>query len=404
MSDGNVAHRLVQCPLMKSNRRELESVRVDQRFALELAYPVLFTEQMFESGNGALREVLTADSGRARVMVVIDGGLADAQPDLASAVRGYFAAHATALELVGEPLVVQGGEQAKSGTHVVDRVLAQLFAARMDRHAYLLALGGGAMLDAVGYAAALFHRGMRLVRAPSTVLAQDDAGIGVKNGVNAFGVKNALGTFAPPHAVINDFDLLRTLPLRDHIAGLAEAIKVALIRDAAFFDWIEREADALRSRDSEATRYVIQRCAELHLAHIRGAGDPYETGSARPLDFGHWSAHKLELLSEHQLRHGEAVAIGMALDTRYAQLRGALDEAACERVLRTIARVGLPLTHSALALTEADGKRAVLRGIEEFREHLGGRLTVTLLEAVGRGVEVHDIDEVTMERAIALLG
>lgn len=404
MSDGTCAPRLVQCRLMESHRSEPEHARVDQRFALELAYPVLFTERMFSAANGALRGLLTADGGRARVMVVIDGGLCAVRADLPAMVRGYFAAHDGALELVGEPLVVPGGEQAKSGTQVVDRVLAELFAQHMDRHAFLLAIGGGAMLDAVGYAAALFHRGMRLVRAPSTVLAQDDAGIGVKNGINAYGVKNALGTFAPPHSVINDFDLLRTLPAREHVAGIAEAIKVALIRDAAFFDWIEQQADALRERERGATRYVIRRCAELHLAHIRGAGDPYETGSARPLDFGHWAAHKLELLSEHALRHGEAVAIGMALDTRYAQLCGALDEASCERVLRTIGRVGLPLTHPALALREPDGKRAVLRGLEEFREHLGGRLTVTLLERIGRGVEVHEIDDVTMERAIALLG
>jgi 3-dehydroquinate synthase len=233
------------------------------------------------------------------------------------------------------------------------------------------------------------------------VLAQDDAGVGVKNGINAFGVKNALGSFAPPFAVVNDFALLDTLPLRDHIAGIAEAIKVALIRDASFFDWIERHAQALRDRAATPTRRLIHRCAELHLAHIRGAGDPFESGSARPLDFGHWAAHKLELLTQHELRHGEAVAIGMALDTRYAQLSQTIDEATAARVLRTIEAVGLPVWHPALELLAEDGAPAVLAGLEDFREHLGGQLTVTMLEAIGRGVEVHEIDRPRMCAAIA---
>jgi 3-dehydroquinate synthase len=235
------------------------------------------------------------------------------------------------------------------------------------------------------------------------VLAQDDAGVGVKNGVNAFGAKNALGTFAPPFAVINDFALLASLSQRDHIAGIAEAIKVALIRDADFFRWIEAHAGALRAREATATQVLIRRCAELHLQHIREGGDPFETGSARPLDFGHWAAHKLEVLTDHALRHGEAVAIGMVLDTRYAQLVGMVDAATADRVQRVVEAVGLPTHHAGLTLRDADGRSAVLRGLEEFREHLGGVLTVTLLAEVGRGVEVHHIDHGAMQRAIDAL-
>ena len=199
-------------------------------------------------------------------------------------------------------------------------------ALRIDRHSFVLAIGGGALLDVVGFAAATLHRGVRLVRMPTTVLAQNDAGVGVKNGINAFGAKNLLGTFAPPFAVINDSRFLSTLDRRDQIAGMAEAVKVALIRDRGFFAWISAHADALAAFAPDAVDHLIQRCAELHLQHIACGGDPFEQGSARPLDFGHWAAHKLEMLTGHAVRHGEAVAIGIALDCGYSVEAGHLDD------------------------------------------------------------------------------
>lgn len=395
---------LLEWGFMESSRASVarERVRIDQRISLALSYPVIFTEGMFECENQVLAEVLT-DPGVAapsKVVAVVDDGVHRGDGELLARIEAYFSHHAARLALACPPLVVPGGETAKNDSQVVERVLETLFARRLDRHSYLLVVGGGAVLDAVGYAAALFHRGMRLVRAPTTVLAQDDAGVGVKNGINAYGVKNALGTFAPPHAVINDHGLLASLSQRDHVAGIAEAIKVALIRDPDFFAWIEEHAEALRERAVAPTREVIHRCAALHLAHIAGAGDPFESGSARPLDFGHWSAHKLEVLSGHQLRHGEAVAIGMAIDTRYAELTSAIEPEAAARVLETIQRVGLPLWHPTAELTGADGAPLVLDGLEEFREHLGGRLTVTMLAGIGRGREVHEIDRALMIRAI----
>src|SRR4029079_4140447 len=122
----------------------------------------------------------------------------------------------------------------------------------LDRHAFVMAVGGGALLDLVGYAAATTHRGGRLLRVPTTVLAQNDSGVGVKNGVNAFGVKNLVGTFAPPFAVINDLRFLQTLEPRERVAGMAEAVKVALVRDASFFEWMEAEAAGLAAFQAEA--------------------------------------------------------------------------------------------------------------------------------------------------------
>jgi 3-dehydroquinate synthase len=183
---------------------------------------------------------------------------------------------------------------------------------------------------------------------------------------------------------------------------MAEAVKVGLIRDGAFFDWLEHEAAALRRFEPDAVEHMIRRAAQLHLDHIATSGDPFETGSARPLDYGHWSAHRLESLSEHALRHGEAVAIGMALDARYAVQEGRLATGVDERICELLEALRLPLWHEAL-LEEHEGRRAVLDGLEEFRQHLGGRLSITLLEEIGRGVQVDTIDHEGMLAAIEWL-
>ncbi|MDW8311078.1 MAG: 3-dehydroquinate synthase, partial [Verrucomicrobiales bacterium] len=314
-----------------------------------------------------------------------------------------FAARADLPELVCPPVTLPGGEAAKNDWAHVEQVLTLIERHGIDRQSFVLALGGGAFLDVVGLAAALAHRGVRLVRLPSTTLAQCDSGVGVKNGVNAFGKKNFLGTFAPPWAVINDFQLLDSLPARDKRAGLVEAIKVALIRDAAFFAELEAAAVRLRMLESDALRRAIFRCAELHVEHIATSGDPFETGSARPLDFGHWAAHKLEALSGFALRHGEAVAIGLALDTIYSRRIGALDAAAAERVLSLLEAVGFELFTPHLPQDARAMRQMVAEGLEEFREHLGGPLTVTLLRGIGRGFEVHDIHLPTMLGALTEL-
>ncbi|MDF3065518.1 MAG: 3-dehydroquinate synthase [Polyangiaceae bacterium] len=325
------------------------------------------------------------------VFAVLDSGLVAARPKLAEEVSAYAAAFDAQLDLREAPLVVPGGEAVKNDPAIVADLLARLTANKLDKQGVLLAIGGGAVLDAAGYAGSITHRGVRIVRMPSTVLAQNDAGVGVKTSVNAFGSKNFLGTFAPPFAVVNDVELLGTLPERDARAGLAEAVKVALIRDASFFEWLEQNAEGLRCADLSLLEVAVRRCAELHLEHIATGGDPFERGSARPLDYGHWSAHKLETLTQHELRHGEAVSIGMALDACYAVASGMLASAVRDRLVRLLTSLGLPIYHPALSL-QKDEKSVILSGLEEFREHLGGALCVTMLSAVGRGVEVHQMD------------
>ncbi|HEX2676190.1 MAG TPA: 3-dehydroquinate synthase [Polyangiales bacterium] len=365
-----------------------------QRFAVSFDYPVVFTRHAFDPNSGVLREVIARrePNRRHRIFVVLDRGVVDAHPDLVSRVQRYVLAHGHSLELVSEPVIVPGGEAVKQTPGLIEDLQARMHALRIDRHACMVIVGGGAVLDAVGYAAATTHRGVRVVRLPTTVLAQDDAGIGVKNGVNAFGAKNFLGSFAPPFGVICDSAFLDTLSPRDKRAGMAEAVKVALIRDADLFTWLSEHTDDLVRFERKAVEHLVKRGAEIHLQQITQGGDPFELGSARPLDYGHWAAHKLETLTHHRLRHGEAVAIGMALDTRYSVEAGLLGADAGERVIRLLQDLGFTLWDDALALRDARGELAVLAGLEEFREHLGGELTITLLAGIGKSVDVHEMD------------
>lgn len=376
-----------------------------QKLSLTFEYPVYFTRALFSATNETFVHAVTRleHARRHRLVVFLDEGLVACWPGLATDITAYAHLHARHLELLAVPQSVPAGEQAKNTPALISDLQRRLFELGIDRHAYVVAVGGGAVLDAVGFVAATTHRGIRHVRVPTTVLAQNDSGVGVKNGINAFGIKNFLGTFAPPFAVLNDLDFLTTLQARDKIAGMAEAVKASLIRDRSFFEWLERHAGELRAFAPQAVEQLIRRCAELHLRHIAGSGDPFELGSARPLDFGHWAAHKLETLSRHALRHGEAVAIGMALDTRYSVQQGLLGEGHEVRVCRLLERLGFRLWHPAMEQRTAAGGLALLAGLREFREHLGGELTVTLLTDIGRGVEVHEIDESGVERAMAWL-
>jgi 3-dehydroquinate synthase len=360
---------------------------------------VFFTEDVFVPANPVLKDAL-ADGLQKKVLVILEDALAQSQPKLERQIKDYFSVHAAHLQLIRPPLFVAGGEQSKNSITIVTDILSQIDRYHIDRHSYLIAIGGGALLDVAGFAAATAHRGVRHVRIPTTTLSQADSGVGVKNGINAFGKKNFIGTFAPPFAVINDFSLLATLKPRDKRNGYVEAVKVACIRDKNFFDEIERDAEKLILFDPAAMKHLIRRCAELHLEHIATAGDPFETGSARPLDFGHWAAHKLEQLSNFQIPHGEAVAIGIALDVIYSRNIGLLNEKSCERILRLLEQLGFNLFTDELLKADADEHLQILAGLEEFREHLGGKLTITLLKEIGHGVEVHEMNQSKIGEAI----
>ena len=350
---------------------------------------VRFTRHALDTANAALREVFIEDAAIAtrRAVVVIDRGVVAANEGFESRLRAYFDAHAAAMPHICAIEIVPGGEPAKLDTGVTDLVVDLVERHRIDRKSFVIAIGGGAVLDAVGYGAAIAHRGVRLVRIPTTTLAQDDAAMGVKNGINRFGKKNFVGAFAVPYAVLCDESLLCTQDEAVFRSGFSEAVKIALLKDPALFAQIERDAERIAARDLDAASPVVRRSAALHLAHIVEGGDPFEANEARPLDFGHWAAHRLESMSGYALPHGDAVSLGLLLDCRYSNLRGWLPDDEHARIRGCIERLGLPVRHALLAESET-----LLRGLEEFREHLGGRLTVTMLRGIGRGFEVHELD------------
>ncbi|HZK63829.1 MAG TPA: 3-dehydroquinate synthase, partial [Puia sp.] len=305
-----------------------------QSFSVHFEYRVYFTAGIFDADNETLYSFLkerAVPETIQKILFVIDQGVSDTHPRLQEDINRYFKRYPV-VQLAEELLIVPGGEEAKNNLAHFDRITESIHSQRIDRHSYIVALGGGSLLDLAGYAAAVSHRGINLIRIPTTVLSQNDSGIGVKNGINHFGKKNFLGTFAPPVAVFNDDRFLDTLDGRNWRSGISEAVKVALIKDAEFFNWIEAHTPELVSRNRDVMNYLIRRCADLHMQHI-GGPDPFEKGSSRPLDFGHWSAHKLEQLTHFEVLHGEAVAMGIALDSLYSSLAGYLSPAKAERIL-----------------------------------------------------------------------
>lgn len=369
-----------------------------QDIRMRFQYQVVFTRNLFVPTNTALRGALNTDVPPAKVLVFIDRGVRQAWPKLDNWIQSWAAAHADCCNLLGIH-EVPGGEAAKNQPELIDWVGELVHRHKLCRHSFIMVIGGGAVLDAVGFGAAIVHRGIRLLRVPTTVLSQNDSGMGVKNGVNRFGVKNYLGAFAPPSAVFCDLEFLHTLSDRVWISGVAEAFKVACIKDRAFLAELVAGAAALRHREENIGQRMITRTAELHLNHIASAGDPFEFGSSRPLDFGHWAAHRLESMSRFQLLHGEAVAIGMAIDLLCASQLGFISRAEAKSIIQAMSQCGLPVYHPLLK----EDLNGVLLGLEEFREHLGGRLTLAMPCPLGEKTDISQLDRTLVEKAVFLL-
>ncbi|BCX49193.1 3-dehydroquinate synthase [Haloferula helveola] len=363
--------------------------RHDFQIPVNFQHRICFTRGAFAPDNRLLAELLEEGGGR-RVLVFVEEAVAAAWPELKRQIAGYFADLGHDWRGVS---VLPGGEEVKVDDALVQRVWTKIDDEHIDRHSYVIVIGGGAFLDAVGFAVATAHRGVRLVRFPTTTLSQDDSGVGVKCAINGFGKKNWIGAFAVPYAVVNDFLFLQSQDEETQRSGLIEAVKVALVKNGEFFHWIFRNSEALAALETAPFEECVERSALAHARHIAEGGDPFETGSSRPLDFGHWSAHKLEQLSNFTVSHAHAVATGVALDTLYSARCGLLRECDAERVLDVLETLRLPLWHDALDLRDANGRRRVHEGLEEFREHLGGELTVLLLRELGRGQDIHHLDE-----------
>lgn len=376
-----------------------------QEICARFQYPVVFTRGLFTPQNNILGETLRPLLSQVpvRALLFVDDGLLPHFPGFLESLSVRLRKERDWLELVHEPVPVPGGEAIKNDYRLIMGIVDACLEHRLCRHSLVLAMGGGAVLDAVGFAASLIHRGLRVVRFPTTTLSQGDSGVGVKTGMNLHGGKNTIGTFWPPFAVLNDLDFLRTLPFEHWISGVAEAFKVGLVKDAALVEFLCHNATALRERDESVMARVVIWSARLHLEHIRDGGDPFELGEARPLDFGHWVAHKLESMSGFSLPHGHAVAIGLAVDLVYARLKGWLPADDVSRILSALGSCGLPVSSPLLQQRQADGRLRILDGLEEFREHQGGRLVLIYPDGLGRMRRVHAVDTALLETAVEFL-
>jgi 3-dehydroquinate synthase len=374
-----------------------ERLDLDIEFEVPFVHRLRTTDEVSGADFETLLDVMRGGGfGPAKVLLVAERPVAEAGDHvgrIADRLRD-----SPEVQLVRDALVVGGGEAVKNDSECVEQVLSQINEHDLDRRSYVIAVGGGAMLDAAGYAASIAHRGVRLIRIPTTTLAQGDSGVGVKNAINYYGKKNWVGTFSVPWAVINDASLLETLSDRDFCSGFSEAVKVSLLKSRDEFDWLCEHADQICRRDMAIATEAVATSCRLHLRHITEGGDPFEMLEARPLDFGHWSAHKLEPITNYELRHGEAVAIGVAIDCFYSHLKLAFPLEDARRVCKCLAALQLPLWHSALSPLDR-----LLDGLEEFRQHLGGRLTITMLKEIGQSIDVHEIDTGVMAKAIEML-
>ena len=377
---------------------------VEKNFAVPCRHRIYFTNDSFDSESDLLESLLCSveDESPTKIFVVLDEGALKSRPQLESEIQSYFSGRADLFDCCGIR-VYPGGEVLKNNLQYLTKLYAEVEAAKLCRHSYLIAVGGGALLDMVGLVAATAHRGIRHVRFPTTSLSQADGGVGVKNGINYLGKKNFIGSFAIPYAVVNDHRFIESLPQQQFMEGAIEAIKVALIRNAALFEAIEAKVDLLLQRNVETSAWLMQVCACEHFEHIVDGGDPFEITTARPLDFGHWVAHKLESMSGFAISHGAAVAMGIAVDVLYSQRMGFISESIAERILSLIERMGFTVYTAELSESNCQGDSKMIEGLEEFREHLGGRLTITLLRGIGASFEVHEMDAAVVLDCIEVL-
>ena len=367
--------------------------RYKQIIHLDLRYDVYFTRDLFSLDNTLLTKIIHGSCPK--VLTFVDQGFAEHWPDLEERYHDWARKYPDVFNPVAFHYLT-GGEAIKNDLRILKRIGDLVRRHELCRHSYIMAFGGGAILDAVGFAASLIHRGIRFIRIPTTVLAQNDSGVGVKNGMNYRGVKNYYGVFIPPNAVCNDLDFLRTLTDRVWISGVAEAFKVGIIKNKPFLDFLMSHTTELKQRDKGIENRMVQQTAQLHLEHIAHSGDPYEEGNSRPLDFGHWSGHKLESMTNFSLLHGEAVAIGIAIDLHYAANIQFIDLLDARAICRAIQHCGLPIYHPFLDQRYDE----LLSGLSEFRQHLGGALTLAMPKPLGNLTNIHHIDHECLQKSI----
>jgi 3-dehydroquinate synthase len=289
--------------------------------------------------------------------------------------------------------VLPDGEAHKTLANVA-RLIDVLVANRFNRDCTLVALGGGVVGDMGGFAAACYQRGIDFVQAPTTLLAQVDSSVGGKTGVNHPGGKNLIGAFHQPVAVIADTETLRTLPDRELRAGLAEVIKYGLIRDAAFFAWLEANIEKLLARDSGALAHAIRRSCELKAEIV--ARDEREQGERALLNLGHTFGHAIESATGYtQWLHGEAVGAGMLMAATFSRECGLLSGGEPERLQRLLERAGLPTRVPGVSSQQMIEHMSIDKKVQ------AGRVRFVLLKGIGASIVSSDYPDAALHRALA---
>jgi 3-dehydroquinate synthase len=301
-------------------------------------------------------------------------------------LRGYFRTRLPASSWTLS--VIPAGEQNKSLV-TVEQVCASAKEAALDRNGVMVAIGGGVTTDVVGFAASIYARGVRYIRLNTTLVGQVDAGVGVKTGVNALGSKNMFGAYHAPHASINDAAFLDTLPRRDVLCGLAEIIKMAVIRDDGLFRSLEQHPGIFhrdaRPRRANVEEHVIRTSIRLMLEEL--CPNLRELNLARPVDFGHTFSPAIETASGYRVAHGEAVAIDMAVSSHLARLLGICDAEECERIVDLIVDLGLPI------FDETCTPELMQHALRASWERRGRRLNIVVPTRVGSIRFIDDLDD-----------
>ncbi|WP_095588195.1 3-dehydroquinate synthase family protein [Actibacterium ureilyticum] len=284
---------------------------------------------------------------------------------------------------------IDGGETCKN-LGQLDAVLSLFCALELDRRQdSLFAIGGGTVLDLVGFAASIYRRGVAVTKIPTTLMAQVDAAIGLKNAIIFEGAKNLVGSFYPPRSALIDVGFLKTLPDRHFSNGIAEILKIALVLDRDLFTRIETTVELSKHSNSDASEGIFVRAIELMVAELNK--NPYENTLQRAVDFGHWLSPYIEL-KDGALLHGEAVAIDLANSLAISHRRGLITTAELDAGLRQLLRFGLPVCHDLIT------RETVHKALQGTVQSRGGKQNIPLCTGIGTHAF---FDDVTVDEVVA---
>ena len=338
---------------------------------------IAFTE------NSLIHALVNAITNTRRLLLVID----DYPGQAGDQIQQWLAEHSRKTTITS--LKITASAQHKD-LEAVEQILNTAASAGLQTSDLLIVVGGGTVMDIAGEAAALYNGGLRYLRVPTTLVGLIDAGIGLKVGVNFEQRKNLIGAYYPPQAVFCDYSFINSLPLAEVHCGLAEIVKIAAVRDATLFELVESHySDLLQRRWTPKVEQILHRASAAMLEELEA--NPFEVSLRRLPDYGHEFGHMLEELSGYQLRHGEAVAIGMLISNYLAVSLGLLAESDYQRILNLIIAIGLPTWHPCVT---ADN---LWQGIfHHILPHKGGQLHLVVPHAIGVGGFVDSADNIDL--------